>query len=153
MTKGNLIATSLVGAIPAGALAYFSIMAFLHYSENMATMLQVVNGVTVLVSVLMAMSPIAILIFVRSPSATAEKPPVGAASSAALPVAAAVAEEGSEMEVAQLDEFGSGSAETADEDLSLSGFDDSFPSTSGLSDDEFEFDDSGFEFEDDDESK
>ena len=147
MTRGNLIATSFVGAIPAGALAFLTIKAFLDHSEKMAGMLQAVTGVTVLFSVLMALSPLAILIFMRGP-AKPDAAPV--AASAAIP--AAVAAEASESELAAFDddEVAADSASTDEgEDMSLSGFDESAPSTAG-SDDNFEFDDSGFEFEDDD---
>lgn len=156
MTKGNLIATSFVGAIPAGCLAYFSIMAFLNFSENMATMLQVVNGVTVLVSVLMALSPLAILIFMRGPA----KPEVATAGAAtgAVPAAAASGSEPAmpvddDLAVESAEEVSAASHSTDDDDLSLSGFEESPEPTSAASDDAFEFDDSGFEFEDEDEKK
>lgn len=147
MTKGNLIATSLVGAVPAGVLAYFSIMAFVSYTEKMATMLQVVNGVTVLVSVLMALSPIAILIFMRGP-AQPEAAAAGAAT-AAVPTAAAAASN-DELAAESADEIASASAGTDDDDLSLSGFEEAPDPTSEASDDGFEFDDSEFELDNED---
>lgn len=154
MTKGNLIATSFVGAIPAGALAFLTIKAFLDHSEKMAGMLQVVNGTAVLFSVLMALSPLAILIFMRG-RAKPEVETAGVATGASPAVAAAVADDGSAAEMAAMDDDGeafAGNSASTDEgdDMSLSGFDESAASTSAGSDDNFEFDDSGFEFEDDD---
>lgn len=157
MTKGNLIATSFVGAIPAGALAFFSIKAFIDFTEKMPTALQAVNGVTVLVSVLMALSPIAILIFMRGPAkegeAAAGAAAVGAAT-AAVPTAAGSSEAIESVEfasesAAEFEAVGGGSTDE-DEDMSLSGFEELPDSTSAGSDDAFEFDDSGFEFEDED---
>lgn len=153
MTKGNLIATSFVGAIPAGFLAYFTIMAFINYAENMATMLQVVTGTTVLFSVLMALSPIAILLFSKGkPKEGTEVVAAGSATAAVAASKSAAAEpDVAELDEPQEEEFGeSDSAGTDDEDMSLSGFTEfSGEESSAASDDAFEFDDDGFEFEDD----
>jgi hypothetical protein len=77
VTKTALMGTSLVAAIPGGFLAYLTICAFVYHAEKMATMLQVVTGTTLVFSVLMALSPFAILLFVRTAAAA------GSASDAA----------------------------------------------------------------------
>ena len=155
MTKGNLIATSLVGAIPGGFLAYFTIMAFINYAENMAVMLQVVTGTTLLFAVLMALSPIAILLFSKG-QPKEEAAEESAASSAVAPVMDDAEEEfavdePADDEVAEAAEFDDDSLGTDDEDMSLSGFTDMPDETSEASDDAFDFDDdSEFEFDDED---
>lgn len=150
MTKGNLVATSFVGALPAAGLAYLTIMAFISYADKMATMLQVVTGTALVCSVLMALSPFAILLFVKSAAAAAEAtaPAAGPAPKSEPSEEVAAAEEEDELNAEALDDEAPSSG-TDDEDLSLSGFDESVDETSAASDSDMEFDDEGFEFDDD----
>jgi hypothetical protein len=151
VTKGNLVATSLVGAIPAAGLAYLTVMAFIHFADKMATMLQVVTGTALVFSVLMALSPFAILLFVKSGAALEPKAEAAAAVAGAKekPVKSDDADDLAEAEAAEV-EAEVESAGTDDEDMSLSGFDESLDETS---EEDFAFDDEGFEFDDDEGKK
>src|SRR5919109_4536244 len=53
---------SLVAAIPAAVLAVVAIMAFVRHTENMGTLLLVVNGGATLMGVLIALLPVIILV-------------------------------------------------------------------------------------------
>jgi hypothetical protein len=158
MTKLQLAGTSLVAAVPAGFMTYFGIMAFLNHADTMGGMLQVVTGTTLLTTVLMTLSPVAVMIFVRSPDSGDDDAATAgsAASAAAAPAAAASVaemdavdadEEAAEFEPAdEAEEIDSGEIAAADsEEFS---FEEASEEGSG-GDDSFEFEDDAFEFEDD----
>jgi hypothetical protein len=87
---------SLVAAIPAAVLAVVAIMAFVRHTENMGTLLLVVNGGATLVGVLVALLPVIILVGKRrSPdSDEAEPAGVGAESEATSAQTAEVVPDG-----------------------------------------------------------
>ncbi len=91
MGRYKLAAMSLVTAIPAAVLAYFSIMAWVSFAENMSTMLKIVNGALTPISVLVALMPVIILVGRRRPKSEGSRKGEEAASGAA-----AAAAEGSE---------------------------------------------------------
>jgi hypothetical protein len=62
VNKKSLAAVSLVGAIPAGVLAFYCIHAFLTYSERMHWLMQVVNGITLLMAVILILTPVVIML-------------------------------------------------------------------------------------------
>jgi hypothetical protein len=64
---------SLVAAIPAGILAWLSIMAWVRFTENMGTGMMVVNGLTTAASVLVTLFPVIILVGRRRPKEGAKK--------------------------------------------------------------------------------
>lgn len=75
MGKTEVAASSLVLAIPAGALAYFTILAGLQHTEDMPTLLMAVVWATAAVSVVMALFPIGTMLFMKSvPVAVADGP-------------------------------------------------------------------------------
>lgn len=153
MTKAALMGTSLVAAIPGGFLAYLTIRAFVYHAEKMATMLQVVTGTTLVFSVLMALAPFAILLFVRTPSAAGSEAEAAAASQTPNlsglkggAAAAALLSEGEEtvdeeLAAAGLDEEEFGGGE---------GFEGVEESSSGESSGSLELDEDEFEFDDED---
>lgn len=63
MSKTSLALTSLVAAVPAAFLAYLMVMTFLSRAEHMTGMMQVLAGMTLLVSAVMMAMPAGILIF------------------------------------------------------------------------------------------
>ncbi len=169
VTKNGLIGTSFVAAIPAGVMAYFSVMAFLNYATDMPTMLQVVNGTALLFCALMTLSPIAILLFVRKPGEDAEAEDhseselsaedLSQAEQSAVDIATAdpsdqptidedaFAEEVAMIESEDEDDLGyeatqdfTVAEEESDEDLGDSSFD--------LGSESFEFDQDDFDFDD-----
>lgn len=170
MNRISLALTSLVAAIPGGFMAYLCIKAFLSYTENMPTMLSVVNGVTLLVCVLLALLPFAILLFIKG------KPKeVAVAGADAANGAAEVAgtksgsapmkgrsDDDDAIEMDEMDEMNDD--ELADDDMEEDVADDAFGDDATISeataddagsDDAFEFDDDDkddddFEFDDDD---
>jgi len=173
MTRNSLAATSLVAAIPAGFMAYFGVMAFLNYVENMPMMLKVVNGMALLVSALMVLSPVGIMLFVKGKSAdsTDEAGALDATGATAAVIDAPgieddvdEAEFGAADEVEEFDtadeavdaeediESADDDFEAADDDFEAADdfgdedFDDAIASGD---DDAFEFDDDEFEFDDD----
>ena len=149
MSKGALTLTSLVAAIPGGFLTYLTIMAFINYTDKMVTMLQVVTGVTLVISLLMALAPFAILLFVRTPvSAAAAQPARAPVSAAAVPAAATASAAGAVADEFEAEE----ELESADAFSDDDGLDD-FGSADEVSDDstgEFSLDDDEFEFDEDD---
>lgn len=74
MGRTSLAATSLVAAVPAGVLAYVTIMAFVNYADAMPTMMLVVNGAAVTIAVLLAITPVAILVGKRGEKQEKETP-------------------------------------------------------------------------------
>ena len=63
MSKLSFAGISLVGAIPAGFLAYVLIMVMLGNFENLTTMMQVFIWPALLVSVVIALMPVIIMVF------------------------------------------------------------------------------------------
>lgn len=150
MGRYALAATSLVAAIPAIGLAYVTIMAFVHYADVMPTAMIIVNGAAVAVAVLLAITPVAILVGRRSDKKAAEPAveaaegdegeegaaPAESAAHTAEVVADEELEEGAlseEMDLDDLDE----SAETDAFEFDMDELDDDAASA----DDAFEFDD------------
>ena len=54
--------TSLVAAIPAGFLGYLLVMVFLNQADSLSTKMQVVVGLTLLVTGIVALMPFILLI-------------------------------------------------------------------------------------------
>jgi hypothetical protein len=159
VTKTATAATSLVAALPAAFLAYLGVMAFLQHADAMPMMLQVVTGLTLLIAVLMFLSPFAVLLFMRGAKAAPEAE-VGAATAATPAAAAAVAaapiaaEAGSEEALEFDDELAAEPASdleleapSSDLDLEATGSEDEL-TAEPASDDAFEFDDEDFQFDD-----
>ncbi len=134
MSKLNLAAVSLVAAIPGGILAFFSIYAFLNYSERMQTMMQVVNGVTLLMAVVLVLTPVVIMLR-KGKGVPADK------KKASVPeaVAAGGASESIDDDPFELDAAESDDA--LDGDLGGDAFDDSALDMTDEEADLFEFDD------------
>ncbi|MEZ6055738.1 MAG: hypothetical protein R3C01_03445 [Planctomycetaceae bacterium] len=162
MTRNSLALTSLVAAIPGGFMAYLLIMAFLSNPEKMPTMLNVVNGVALLVSVLLALGPIAILLFIRvKPSNEETAEAVGAGTGAAAIAAggvgaAAAADWGNADEPFEMDDDNDPFASAdGDDDVEAAAFeDDDFGADDDFGGDDLSAeaaDDDAFEFDDDDE--
>lgn len=63
MTKVSFAGTSLVGAIPAGFLAYLLVMVMLGNFENLTSMMQVFIWPALLCSVVIALMPVIIMVF------------------------------------------------------------------------------------------
>ena len=151
LTRNSLAMTSLVAALPAGFMTYLGVMAFLNSTENMPTMLKVVLGLTLFISVLIVLSPVLILLFVKSVVKDENEESEGAAPAPAeSEVDLAVSDLASEEEIPVADdEFG----DVDDEDFGGSGSfeDDEFDdgTEEDLGDDAFEFDDDEFAFDDD----
>lgn len=82
MGKTQVAATSLVMALPAGLLAYLTIMAGLQHTESMPTMMMAVVWGTAVISVIMALFPVGTLVLMKSVPA-ADKGSV--AKTAAIP--------------------------------------------------------------------
>jgi len=89
-----LAAMSLAAAIPAAILAYWSIMAWVHFAEHMSIMMKVVNGVLTPVSVLMTLMPVIIMVGRRRPKVEGAK----AETDEAADEAAATADEAAPVE-------------------------------------------------------
>ena len=66
MGKTQVAATSLVMALPAGLLAYLTIMAGLQHTESMPTMMMAVVWGTAVISVIMALFPVGTLVLMKS---------------------------------------------------------------------------------------
>jgi len=94
MGKTQTAASSLVLALPAGFLAFLTIMAGLQNTENMPTLLMAVVWATAGLSALMALFPVGILLFMKSGAA-----PAAAAATAGSAAAASGISEASEPEV------------------------------------------------------
>ncbi len=78
--------TSLVAAIPAGLLTYQLVMVFMHQADSLKTTMQVVVGLTLLASFLVAIMPLILLIPGRKKSAAAEDDVAEVASDDAVDV-------------------------------------------------------------------
>jgi hypothetical protein len=152
----SLTATSLVAALPAGFLGYLIVMAYLDGFNEMATVLQVLTGVTLVCCTVAALSPVGILVFAGSGPKT-EKPPKkdkkkdkGAAKEDELHEEDALDEAGDEFAGGDLMSDDELDVEDAlDESADEMSFDDDFEvtETGGFDDDEFDL-----EFDDDEKS-
>jgi hypothetical protein len=134
-----LAATSLVAALPAAFLAYLSIMAFVQYTENMSGFRIGVNAAITGVSVLMAISPIVILVGRRrektddaagsaEDASNADEEDAGADDAVATATKEAPSTFDDEIEAAETDAY----------DFNADEFDDADAMDDG---DQFEFDD------------
>lgn len=143
MTKNALAATSLVAALPAGALGYVCVMAFLNYFGDMPMMLQVVSGTTLLMSALLVLAPVFILLFSKGPrTAAAVASAAGAAetgSVATVPARKAEKDETDDLEEASGFEEEAELTEEADD---FSALDEDVGAI-----DDLDLDDDNFEFE------
>ncbi len=149
MQKNQLAATSLVAAIPAGILAVLLIMGFLRSTDRMTGVLIGVNAVALLMAILVALMPAAVMIFYgreRTEKKPKEDAGVSAAAAAAPGTTGAVT-----AEIL---------TEDAEEAVEEVGFEDEAVATET---DAYEFNademedvesaDEAFEFEDEDEKK
>ena len=73
MSRMALAALSLIAAIPAGILAAVGIMAFLTHTEHMQPLVMVVTGGATAMGVLLALTPIIILVGKRQSQPAAAK--------------------------------------------------------------------------------
>ena len=90
MNKTQASLVSLVAAVPGGLLAYGMIMSFLHYSDKSPLSLKVISGMSLVMGLLLALLPFAILAFGGPRAAKALEPGTGGslAVSAAQPAGA-----------------------------------------------------------------
>jgi hypothetical protein len=83
VSKLAFFSTTLIAAIPAAFLAFLAAMAFLRHSGDMSTMLMVVTGLTLLLSVAIVAMPVAVLLKKGGPKpARTEKAEAAAADDA-----------------------------------------------------------------------
>lgn len=97
---------SLIAAIPAAFLAYLLVMLFLNRFDQLATMLQVIAGTTLLACALVALMPVGILLF--GPRAkSAEETEEGETAGGESAVGAAAGDEDliDDLEPAEDDEY------------------------------------------------
>jgi len=73
VSRMALAAVSLVAAIPAGIMAALGIMAFLSHTEHMNTILMATTGAATAMGVLIALSPVVILVGKRRTAPAAVK--------------------------------------------------------------------------------
>lgn len=129
MSRLALAAVSLVAAIPAAWLAVVAILAFVNHTENMGTIILIVNGAATAIGVLLALTPIIILVGKRrgpkepeKVEASAEVPAVsGAQTAEVIPEFEAAAESEGEFaaaEPAETDAFEFNADEFEDADSS-----------------------------------
>lgn len=120
MSKTALFATSLLPAAVAGFLVYLLAMAFMSHFENMATMLQVFAGLTLLAAALVVFMPVGILIFGPKGAPKAAKAKKGKEAAAAVDETELVEDDG--LEPAETEAFADDTDfETADEDVFVEG--------------------------------
>jgi hypothetical protein len=132
---------SLPAALPAAAVVFLGVMAFLGGSENMPMMLKVVVGLTVLLCALVALSPIAALLF-------GGKSAVAKATPAAAPVAATPAKPAPRAKPAEDEPDDEGFMEERVDEF-MGGDEDVAEDNAG--DEALEFDDLGADFEEEEE--
>ena len=137
MSKLNLAAVSLVAAIPAGVLAFFSIYAFLNYAEEMQTMMQVVNGITLLAAVILILVPFVIMLK-KGKGDTADKKKD---KSAPVPEAVAAGGAAGDIDADPFELEAAGSDDALSGDLDAESFDDDALAPTEEEADLFEFDD------------
>lgn len=152
MQKNQLAATSLVAAIPAGVLAVLLIMAFLGSTDKMTGVLIGVNAVALLLAILVALMPAAVMVFYGRERSEKPKEDAGASAAAGAAPVATGTTGAVTAEILTED-----AEEAVEEDV---GFDDEAVATET---DAFEFNademedvesaDEAFEFEDEDEQK
>lgn len=144
MGRYALAGTSLVAAIPAWCLAYVTIMAFVRHTENMPTIMIVVNVLAVLVAVLLGITPVAIVVGRRAEKKEAEPASADAGEEEAVAESAAHTadvvmdepEEEAFSEEMDVDDMGE-TAETDEFEFDMDDLEDAASSA----DDAFEFDD------------
>ena len=135
MGKKSLALASLVMAIPAGGCFWFSLRAALDYGENMPLIGTAIVWTLVVLSALIALSPIIFLIM--GPKASAANAPSAAAAELA-PVAAAPAKKGKKNE----------EEEAFDEEEGEPMFQDEAADAEGDFDDNFDIDDDAADLDD-----
>ena len=137
MGRFALAGVSLTAAIPGGLLAAVAIMSFVRHTENMGTIMIGVNGAATLFGVLLALTPIIVLVGRRR-----EK--TGAAADAAGEESADESAEGDEALSAQ-------TAELVAEDHGEEAPSEEFSAVDSLSDDDLSVEETGdFQFDPDD---
>lgn len=124
---------SLVAAVPAGFLAYLMVMNFLNSIEGRPMGFKALWGITLLMSSLVALMPLAIVIFYRGPAAPSRKKDGGDEEAESLSDEDFAADEAFVEEEA-FDEEPAGDEEFVDEAFEDEAGDDAF------ADDEFEDD-------------
>ena len=124
VNKTTLLATSILPAAIAGFLCFLLAMAFVNHFDQMATMMQVLAGLTLLAAAAVALMPVGILLF--GPKAGA-KPDKKATKSKRKDEDAATATESEpeELESLEDDTFGAEAAEDteamAEDDMFVEG--------------------------------
>jgi hypothetical protein len=132
-----LAATSLVAAIPAGIMAALGIMAFLTHTENMKPMVMVVTGGATAMGVLLALTPIIILVGKRQSKPVAAK----AAKSELVPAGVSGAQT-AEIVAGDLDAEADADADVATGEAEFTEAMDSVGDTGDT--DDFQFEDDAF---------
>lgn len=79
MNKVETSLVSLVAAVPGGLLAYGMVMSFLNFASTSPLSFRIVAGITLVTAVLMALLPLAILVY-GGPKKVKEVPEAGAAT-------------------------------------------------------------------------
>lgn len=136
MSKWSLVAVSLVPAAVGGFLCFLMVMTFLQRAESLNGMLMGLAGMTLAVSALIAVMPLAIAVFMSNPGPQYVEVP-------AEQEAVAVADE----ELADdFDELADDFDVAADADVDAIDLDDNFGDDFGDDDfgEDFEFDDDEF---------
>ena len=130
MGKKGLAAASLVAAVPAGLLSCLLVMTFLKHTEHSTTMLMVLAGSSLAVSFLIALMPVAILVFTPKTEETED-----------------------ETEQAKSDEEGEADQESGEEGFTDTEADGGFEEEDGpaFEEDEDDFGDEDLEMAEDDE--
>lgn len=79
MSKWNLIAVSIVAAVPGAFLAYLMVDAFLSGADAMSGTMMALVGITLATSATMALTPVGIAVFGGKEPAVAEEPEAASA--------------------------------------------------------------------------
>lgn len=138
MSKWNLIAVSIVAAVPGAFLAYLMVSAFLSGADSMSGIMMALVGITLATSATVALTPVGIAVFGGKQPAVAEEPETASAGAESAEELDEYDAESGELEEA---EFAS-SGEIEDVDFAT---DEVAIAESGDEFDEFDID-----FEDDD---
>lgn len=152
MSKLNLMLLSLVAAVPGGVLAYLMVAAFLTRSGDMTGTFQILAGLTLVVSALVAVVPIGILLFSKKEPKAEEEAEEGEPDASEDEELADEAVEPGFGDVVDETEIPDEDLEAVDDDFDLGDEDsDAAETLEGM--DDFSEEDDGFEidgFEDDD---
>lgn len=112
VTKMQASLMSLVAAVPGGLLAYGMVMSFLQYSERSPLSFKVISGISLVLGLLLALLPLAILAFagpkaVKEPAkkADGESVAVSAVKSDSVPEEFVETDPVDDLEVAGEDDF------------------------------------------------